>query len=99
MDRGGRGRRGRERREPGVTEASGRLGFSKSSASRMMALLERRGYLRRNPRSGKFFLGIHPYEIGCAPVTELGLREVAWAHRERRRDACNETTRGGPPPL
>lgn len=80
------------RRELGVTEISQHLGFSKSSASRMMALLERRGYLRRNGRSGRFFLGIRPYEIGCVAVTHWGLKDVALPYLERLRDTCDETS-------
>ncbi|HEY7676352.1 MAG TPA: IclR family transcriptional regulator, partial [Candidatus Methylomirabilis sp.] len=81
-----------ERRALGVTEIGQRPGFSKSSASRMMALLERRGYLRRNGRPGEFFPGVRPYEIGCVAVIGLGITEAALPHMERLRDTCNETT-------
>ncbi|MGH7363653.1 MAG: helix-turn-helix domain-containing protein, partial [Candidatus Methylomirabilales bacterium] len=54
----------RERPELGVTELGVRLGLAKSTVHRLLATLRVRGYVRKNPRSGKYRLGIRPWEVG-----------------------------------
>ena len=67
----------RERPELGVTELGVRLGLAKSTVHRLLATLQARGYVRKNPRSGKYHLGIRPWEVGCIAAGQLGYREVS----------------------
>ena len=61
----------------GITELAQRLGWSTSKTFRIIATLDAIGYLRKDPHSRKYRLGIRFWELGCAAVDSLDLREVA----------------------
>ena len=44
--------------EAGVTELARRLGLHKSTASRLLATLQKRGLVEQDPESGKYRLGL-----------------------------------------
>ena len=67
-----------QRRE-GLTnsELSRRLGIPKSSASYILRTLERRGYLRRDPESGRYRLGLKLLSLGGEAQANLDLADIA----------------------
>jgi DNA-binding IclR family transcriptional regulator len=67
-----------QRRE-GLTnsEISRRLGIPKSSASYILRTLERRGYLRRDPESNRYRLGLKLLSLGGETQAGLDIAEVA----------------------
>jgi DNA-binding IclR family transcriptional regulator len=52
--------------------------------------MEMLGFVRRDAGSGKFFLGLRLFELGCRAIEDVGLRKVAIPEMERLRDAINE---------
>ncbi len=70
-----------QRRE-GLTnsEISRRLGIPKSSASYILRTLERRGYLRRDPESNRYRLGLKLLSLGGETQTGLDIAEIALPH-------------------
>jgi DNA-binding IclR family transcriptional regulator len=77
--------------ELGVTELSQQLRMPKSTVHRILAALERRGYVRRNPASNKYRLGLRLWDLGCVVVSALGLREAARPHLEELGRRTGET--------
>ena len=82
----------RERPELGVTELGVRLGLAKSTVHRLLATLQARGYVRTNPRSGKYYLGIRLWEVGCIAAGRMGYREVSRPALESLARKTAETT-------
>ena len=66
-------------RRDGLTnsEISHKLGIPKSSASYILRTLERRGYLRRDPETGRYRLGLKILSLGGDARANLDLAEVA----------------------
>jgi DNA-binding IclR family transcriptional regulator len=81
----------REAPELGVTELGLRLGLAKSTVHRLLATLQARGYVRKNPRSGKYRLGTRAWEVGCIAAGQLGHREAGRASLERLAREAAET--------
>lgn len=77
--------------EVGVTELAARCGVHKSSVSRIMATLASRGYVRQNPDTGKYSLGLHLAELGSACLAKIDIRQVAKPYIEELRRATGET--------
>jgi IclR family KDG regulon transcriptional repressor len=74
----------------GVNEFSETLQMPKSTISRFLSTLESLGFVRRDSETGKFFLGLKLFELGCKAMEDLGLREVAIPKMESLRDLLNE---------
>src|SRR5262245_32820046 len=66
-------------RERGLTNAelSRRLGVPKSSASYILRVLERRGYLRRDRETNKYRLGLRVLSLSRGALNGLDIRELA----------------------
>lgn len=66
-------------RRDGLTnsEISRKLGIPKSSASYILRTLERRGYLRREPESGRYRLGLKILSLGGDAQANLDIADVA----------------------
>jgi DNA-binding IclR family transcriptional regulator len=60
-------------------EISRRLSIPKSSASYILRTLERGGYLRREPASGRYQLGLKLLNLGRGVLAGYELREIALA--------------------
>jgi len=60
-------------------EISRRLSIPKSSASYILRTLERSGYLRREPASGRYQLGLKLLNLGRGVLAGYELREIALA--------------------
>ncbi|MFQ5664449.1 MAG: IclR family transcriptional regulator [Terriglobia bacterium] len=59
------------------SQISRRLDIPRSSASYILRALERRGYLRREPDTGKYHLGLKVLSLNRGVLSGLDLRELA----------------------
>lgn len=60
-----------ERSEWGVTELATALGMTKSRVHRIVATLEYKGFLRRDPRTRRYRLGLRLFELGVLTVQDM----------------------------
>jgi DNA-binding IclR family transcriptional regulator len=65
-----------EKRELGVTEIAAKLGYYKSTVYRVLATLERRGFVQQNELTGKYWLGLRVYALGLLCNRLMGLRDM-----------------------
>jgi len=77
--------------ELGITELAEALRMPKSTVHRILAALEGRGYVRQNPLTGKYRLGVKLWELGSVVVNSLGLREAARPYLEELARRTGET--------
>lgn len=61
----------------GPGEIAQRLSLHKSTIHRLLASLERYGYIRRQPATGKYGLGLKLFELGSRAVARLNLHGYA----------------------
>jgi DNA-binding IclR family transcriptional regulator len=66
-----------ERPELGVTELSQALGLGKSTVHRLLASLAARGYVRKNPHTERYCLGLKTFEVGARAAGRGAVREIA----------------------
>lgn len=74
----------------GVNEFARKLNMPKSTVSRFLSTMESLGFVRREPGSGKFHLGLKLFELGCRAIEGMDLREIAIPHMAKLRDSINE---------
>ncbi len=79
-----------ENKPVGVNEFARKLDMPKSTVSRFLSTMEVLGFVRREPGSGKFRLGLKLFELGCRAIEDMDLREIAIPHMAKLRDAINE---------
>lgn len=77
--------------EAGVSELARRLGLHKSTASRLLATLERRGLVEQDEGSGKYRLGLAVIRLAERAERTLDLRGIALPELERLARATRET--------
>jgi IclR family acetate operon transcriptional repressor len=77
--------------ETGVTELARRLGLHKSTASRLLATLERRGLVEQDEESGKYRLGLVVIRLAERAERTLDLRGIALPELERLARVTRET--------
>jgi IclR family acetate operon transcriptional repressor len=75
----------------GVTELARRLGLHKSTASRLLATLQRRGLVEQDEESGKYRLGLVVIRLAERAERTLDLRGIALPELERLARATRET--------
>jgi DNA-binding IclR family transcriptional regulator len=75
----------------GVTELGRRLGVDKSTAHRLLATLQARGFVRLIPSSRRYTLGLRLISLGTAAAQGVDLTEIARPHLETLRDQTGET--------
>jgi DNA-binding IclR family transcriptional regulator len=63
--------------ELGVTELAERLGLHKSTVHRFMVNLAAAGLVERNPRSGRYRLGLRIFELGGLVMQQMNLWDEA----------------------
>ena len=63
--------------ELGVTEIAERVGLHKSTVHRFMVNLDAAGLVERNPRSGRYRLGLHIFELGGLVMQRMNLWDEA----------------------
>ena len=83
---------GESQGEAGVTELARRLGLHKSTASRLLATLQRRGLVEQDEESGKYRLGIVVIRLAERAERTLDLRGIAMPELERLARLSHETT-------
>ena len=66
-----------EQPEYGVTELANELGLHKSTIHRFLVNLEHAGLVERNPRTGRYRLGLHILELSGVVTQQLSLWEEA----------------------
>ncbi len=76
----------------GVTELARRLGLHKSTASRLLATLERRGLVEQDDETGKYRLGLVVIRLAERAERTLDLRGLALPELERLARLTHETT-------
>ena len=78
--------------EAGVTELARRLGLHKSTASRLLATLQKRGLVEQDDDSGKYRLGLAVVRLGGHAERSLDLRAIAMTELESLARSIRETT-------
>jgi DNA-binding IclR family transcriptional regulator len=63
--------------ELGVTELADRLGLHKSTVHRFMVNLDAAGLVERNPRTGRYRLGLRIFELGGLVMQQMNLWDEA----------------------
>ncbi|HYN48802.1 MAG TPA: IclR family transcriptional regulator [Candidatus Nanopelagicales bacterium] len=77
--------------EAGVTELARRLGLHKSTASRLLATLQRRGLVEQDEETGKYRLGLVMIRLAERAERTLDLRGIALPELQRLARATRET--------
>jgi IclR family pca regulon transcriptional regulator len=79
--------------ELGTIELSKRMGFHKSTVSRLLHVLCRKGFLHQNPDTKKFQLGPSAMTLGVAikKSLETNLVHIAKPYIDRLREEFHET--------
>jgi IclR family transcriptional regulator, acetate operon repressor len=77
--------------EAGVTELARRLGLHKSTASRLLATLQKRGLVEQDDESGKYRLGVVVIRLAERAERTLDLRGIAMDELERLGRLTRET--------
>ena len=83
---------GESQGEAGVTELARRLGLHKSTASRLLATLQRRGLVEQDDETGKYRLGLVVIRLAERAERTLDLRGIAMPELERLARLTHETT-------
>ena len=78
--------------EAGVTELARRLGLHKSTASRLLATLQKRGLVEQDDETGKYRLGLVVIRLAERAERTLDLRGIAGPELERLARVTHETT-------
>ncbi len=63
--------------EAGIAQLSNQVGLHASTVHRLLATLIARGYVRQNPESGRYLLGLKPLDVARAVRDHLNLRMEA----------------------
>lgn len=75
----------------GVTQIADRLGFAKSTVHRILSTLEARGFVRQDPATGRYHLGLKALELAGAYLAQSDLPTVAYPEMVHLRDEVEET--------
>ena len=86
-----------EAREFSVTELSGELGLGKSMVHRLLSTLVERGYVRRNPESRRYSVGLKVVELSAQVLGLMPLRNRAAPYLRRVAEATGRTAYLGVP--
>ena len=82
---------GESQGEAGVTDLARRLGLHKSTASRLLSTLQRRGLVEQDEESGKYRLGLVVIRLAERAERTLDLRAIALPELERLARSSHET--------
>jgi DNA-binding IclR family transcriptional regulator len=75
----------------GLAEICQRLNLPKSSVFRYLATLEHRGFVKRNPDTNQYRLGLKLLELGNVVVSQFDVREAALPVMRGLHDLAEET--------
>jgi IclR family transcriptional regulator, KDG regulon repressor len=79
-----------EEDEVRISHLSEKLGMNKTSVFRLMATFENRGYVEKEPVSGRYRLGVSAYEMGQKFLSRMGLLRKARPVMEQLGRLCDE---------
>lgn len=65
----------RARREVSISELHRELGLSLSTLHRLLATMQKKGFVHQNPNTMKYGLGLKAFEVGSAFASQMGARE------------------------
>jgi DNA-binding IclR family transcriptional regulator len=74
-----------------VAEASDALGVARSTAHRLLAMLQHFGFVRQNARTRAYHAGPALMEIGMAVIAEMDVQAAVRPHLEKLVDDLGET--------
>lgn len=77
--------------ELSLTQLTQRLGLHKSTVHRLLATLQRGGFVVQDPSTGQYRLGLPLLELGSLVVGSIEIRRVARPYLEEIHRACGET--------
>lgn len=80
-----------EKRELGLSEISTRVGLHKSTVHRLLASLENKGFVVRDPDTDKYHLGIRIWELAASIDQTDNPALLFLPEMEKLRDAIGET--------
>jgi DNA-binding IclR family transcriptional regulator len=66
-----------------LMELATRLQLHKSTAHRLLMILERHRMVERDPHSGRYRLGLRLFELGAVAISRFNIRDYARPHLER----------------
>lgn len=81
--------------ELSVSELARAVGLHKSTVHRLLATLERTGFVAQDAASRHYRLGLPLFELGSLVVNTMELRRLARPHLEEIHRACGETVHLG----
>jgi DNA-binding IclR family transcriptional regulator len=79
-----------EEDEVRISHLSEKLGMNKTSVFRLMATFENRGYVEKEPGSGRYRLGVSAYEMGQKFLSRMSLLRKARPIMEQLGRLCDE---------
>jgi DNA-binding IclR family transcriptional regulator len=80
-----------ERADSSLMELSEELQLHKSTVHRLLMILERHRMVEREPRTGRYRLGLRLFELGSLAIARFNVRERARHHLERLVSEVDET--------
>ncbi|MHC2995002.1 MAG: IclR family transcriptional regulator [Candidatus Atribacteria bacterium] len=84
-----------EKPEWGVTEISKALNICKSNVHNVLSTLSERGFVKKDPKTEKYKLGIKFFELGSVVIKNMDLRRIAYPYIEKLSKEFNETVHLG----
>jgi DNA-binding IclR family transcriptional regulator len=82
---------GSQTKEVGVRELGQAIGLSKSSVHRILQTLRGRGFVRWNPDTARYSLGMRAFEVGCGILRSLEAHAAAKPYLEQMANSLGET--------
>jgi IclR family transcriptional regulator, KDG regulon repressor len=76
----------------GITELANRMDLSKSTIHRLLTSLKNQGYVRQDPVSERYLLGLKLIELGSIVTQSLEIRKIASPFMKRMVDETGETS-------
>ena len=81
--------------ELSLTEIATRTHLAKSTALRLLAVLEERGFVERAAETDRYRVGIHLFEIGSIYIQTLAIESIARPFLLQLAHQCNQTANLG----
>ncbi len=81
----------KKNRELGVTEIAQELGMYKSTVHRILTTMENRGFLQKNPKNNKYWIGLKIFSLGMYYSKNIKFRDIARPFAQKLADKYMET--------
>ena len=78
-----------------LTELAARTGLAKSTATRLLAVLEERGYLERSAETERYRIGVRAFEVGSIYIQTTTVEAEAQPALQRLARECHQTANLG----